>query len=247
METQRVTGNALCFRDVRRAYSFMELLGLESHTTRPVPNTNDADLWECPFFNAPLPLHIVALNPLFYRQEIIMGCVKPFIRGNILLFEPDINLASHQGYLMEGRFRRIRSVDDLEQHTAATIPAEKRAQLQAWFASVPLAQWVLQRISLPPELLRLINPHENVYVRQRPLPEEQPEKKRQRKILKEAEPCKEGEEACITCLEHRKSICFVPCGHQVMCDSCTQTLLDNYKVLCPICRDPVESVVRPIQ
>ena len=58
---------------------------------------------------------------------------------------------------------------------------------------------------------------------------------------------------CIICVENEKSAAFLACGHLCMCFDCandykirTQTELDQnmrYR-LCPICRTPIEGVVR---
>lgn len=71
-------------------------------------------------------------------------------------------------------------------------------------------------------------------------------------ILKPAEPLSSTATACSICMEHRASICFVPCGHQCICDDCVPALWDaaerrdeNWK--CPICRTELEGIVRPIQ
>lgn len=86
--------------------------------------------------------------------------------------------------------------------------------------------------------------------------EESPEKKKRRRsappswesILKEPEPIVPGQPVCITCPSHRASICFIPCGHQVMCDLCVRQMceLPGVRRACPYCRDAPDSILRPI-
>lgn len=69
-------------------------------------------------------------------------------------------------------------------------------------------------------------------------------------VLKEkSEPiAKEGDPVCKVCLEHRPSICFVPCGHQVACDECVRIMWTESKIhqVCIVCKTPVENITRPI-
>ena len=71
-------------------------------------------------------------------------------------------------------------------------------------------------------------------------------------VLKPAEPSLSKATTCSICMEYRASICFVPCGHQCICDNCVPPLWDaaerrdeNWK--CPVCRAEAEEIVRPIQ
>lgn len=65
-------------------------------------------------------------------------------------------------------------------------------------------------------------------------------------ILKEPEVSVNGV-TCVACKEHRPSICFLPCGHQSMCDRCTREMfsLPGVNRSCPVCRALVEEIIRP--
>lgn len=41
---------------------------------------------------------------------------------------------------------------------------------------------------------------------------------------------------CIICLDNKKIICPSDCGHLCMCATCTRTLLNEDKFMCPLCR-----------
>lgn len=86
-----------------------------------------------------------------------------------------------------------------------------------------------------------------------PFLEESPEKKRRVpptwiSVLKEPEPIASGAPSCITCHSYRASICFVDCGHQVMCDSCVRQMceLPGVRKTCPVCRCASECILRPV-
>jgi hypothetical protein len=57
-----------------------------------------------------------------------------------------------------------------------------------------------------------------------------------------------GEPVCTVCLENRVAICFVPCGHQTVCDRCVRAIWtqDTLARACPTCRGAVSGVVRPV-
>lgn len=67
-------------------------------------------------------------------------------------------------------------------------------------------------------------------------------------VLKEPEPIVAGMPSCITCHSHRASICFVDCGHQVMCDMCVRQMceLPGVRKTCPVCRCESECILRPV-
>lgn len=70
------------------------------------------------------------------------------------------------------------------------------------------------------------------------------------RILKRPDELQAGGHACIICMEWRASICFVPCGHQQMCDDCVSQWWhkqcgNNWS--CPMCRTPIDAIVRPVQ
>ncbi len=67
-------------------------------------------------------------------------------------------------------------------------------------------------------------------------------------ILKEPETAVTGGLYCITCIENRASIVFLPCGHMNMCDVCVKTMyeMENSQKKCPNCRQHVDEILRPI-
>lgn len=87
-----------------------------------------------------------------------------------------------------------------------------------------------------------------------PIQEESPEKRRRvtpaswLSVLKNPEPSSPGYPNCIYCESHRATICFVPCGHQVMCDSCVRQMceLPDVRKICPCCRGHPDEICRPI-
>lgn len=56
------------------------------------------------------------------------------------------------------------------------------------------------------------------------------------------------EAVCLTCTEKVATVCFVPCGHQVLCDDCVRTMWEMQGVArkCPVCTQEPESIVRPV-
>ncbi len=57
-----------------------------------------------------------------------------------------------------------------------------------------------------------------------------------------------GQPVCLVCPDKRASICFVDCGHQVLCDACVRTIWErtDLKHECPTCRSACTQVARPI-
>lgn len=58
-------------------------------------------------------------------------------------------------------------------------------------------------------------------------------------------------EQCTVCLEHKRCVLMVPCGHVPVCQQCTVELLGrpaaataSHQHQCPVCRAAVTSVVR---
>lgn len=57
-------------------------------------------------------------------------------------------------------------------------------------------------------------------------------------------------EQCAVCLEHKRCVLMVPCGHIPLCQQCTVELLGrpaaaaSHQNQCPVCRAAVTSVVR---
>lgn len=65
-------------------------------------------------------------------------------------------------------------------------------------------------------------------------------------VLKEPEPIVAGMPSCITCYSYRASICFVDCGHQVLCDVCVRRMCEIANKACPLCRCESECILRPM-
>lgn len=65
-------------------------------------------------------------------------------------------------------------------------------------------------------------------------------------VLKEPEPIVPGMPSCITCYSYRASICFVDCGHQVLCDVCVRRMCEIANKACPLCRCESECILRPV-
>lgn len=55
------------------------------------------------------------------------------------------------------------------------------------------------------------------------------------------------EDACCICMDRAKTIMFVPCQHQVVCDGCAATLMEMQESqrICPICRESIQDLFRP--
>ncbi len=47
--------------------------------------------------------------------------------------------------------------------------------------------------------------------------------------------------ACVVCLDNKKTSCAVPCGHLILCNSCSREA--DFET-CPICRAPCEKIIR---
>ena len=70
-------------------------------------------------------------------------------------------------------------------------------------------------------------------------------------VLKVDDSEEEGDGSCVCCVSKRASICFIECGHQVVCDGCAKELKSRAKgegenVVCPFCRAQVKGIVRPV-
>lgn len=76
----------------------------------------------------------------------------------------------------------------------------------------------------------------------RKLPQEWPS------ILKEARPAEDGDCVCLTCVDMAATICFVPCGHQALCDNCVKKMweMPGVQRKCPLCNAVPDSIVRPV-
>jgi len=54
------------------------------------------------------------------------------------------------------------------------------------------------------------------------------------------EKAKEEKDACCICLENLKKVTLLKCGHLCCCISCTISIFDNVKPICPICREEIK-------
>ena len=58
---------------------------------------------------------------------------------------------------------------------------------------------------------------------------------------------KEKKHLCIICLTNNQEIILSPCGHKCICENCYYKLKYKNQISeCPICRHPVESIVRKV-
>jgi hypothetical protein len=48
------------------------------------------------------------------------------------------------------------------------------------------------------------------------------------------------ENLCVICLDNKKNIVLVPCGHVCICDSCKEKNIKD----CPICRTKIENMIK---
>lgn len=63
-----------------------------------------------------------------------------------------------------------------------------------------------------------------------------------------AEKALPGQPVCVVCCSgNRASICFVRCGHQVVCEECAKQMRRHEMGRCPVCRAEISHIVRPIQ
>lgn len=67
-------------------------------------------------------------------------------------------------------------------------------------------------------------------------------------ILKQAQLAQSGDCVCLTCADMAATVCFVPCGHQVMCDDCVRKMwaMPGVDRKCPMCSQTPLSIVRPV-
>ncbi|VVB02184.1 unnamed protein product [Arabis nemorensis] len=49
---------------------------------------------------------------------------------------------------------------------------------------------------------------------------------------------------CLICLKDEVSVVFLPCAHQVVCASCSDSFMGGGKATCPCCRAPVQQRIR---
>eukprot|EP00270_Netrium_digitus_P000527 TRINITY_DN1057_c2_g1_i2.p1 TRINITY_DN1057_c2_g1~~TRINITY_DN1057_c2_g1_i2.p1 ORF type:complete len:110 (-),score=23.04 TRINITY_DN1057_c2_g1_i2:189-482(-) len=51
------------------------------------------------------------------------------------------------------------------------------------------------------------------------------------------------EEACAICMDKSKSAVLLDCGHRATCYDCGMELMKLSNATCPICRNPIRSVI----
>ncbi|EOA26668.1 hypothetical protein CARUB_v10022744mg [Capsella rubella] len=49
---------------------------------------------------------------------------------------------------------------------------------------------------------------------------------------------------CLICMKDEVSVVFLPCAHQVVCASCSDSFMGGSKATCPCCRAPVQQRIR---
>ena len=49
---------------------------------------------------------------------------------------------------------------------------------------------------------------------------------------------------CIICMTKRKFYAIMPCGHLLFCESCSKSVIQNVKALCPLCRGKINTISR---
>ena len=67
----------------------------------------------------------------------------------------------------------------------------------------------------------------------------------QQNVIEVLEVPKNDGESCIICLNKPKEMAFYPCGHQCLCEECSESFLEQARHrLCPICRDRYIDIIR---
>ena len=65
-------------------------------------------------------------------------------------------------------------------------------------------------------------------------------------LLSQAQQCmmeeRENRTRCVICLDAKRSVVLLPCGHQVLCVACAEKLKNDE---CPLCRQAITSKVVP--
>lgn len=49
---------------------------------------------------------------------------------------------------------------------------------------------------------------------------------------------------CLICMKDEVSVVFLPCAHQVVCTSCSDSFMGGGKATCPCCRVPIQQRIR---
>jgi hypothetical protein len=52
---------------------------------------------------------------------------------------------------------------------------------------------------------------------------------------------------CVVCFDNPRRVVFRPCSHFVVCESCAAALKQSNSNLCPLCKAPIEGIIRGIQ
>lgn len=53
-----------------------------------------------------------------------------------------------------------------------------------------------------------------------------------------------GEPSCIACMENKKKLSPVDCGHKVLCFGCAKKIYDSTEKKCPMCRANITKMIR---
>jgi hypothetical protein len=56
--------------------------------------------------------------------------------------------------------------------------------------------------------------------------------------------CKESDQACVVCYAEEANAVLLDCGHAVLCWSCAQLIAKKVRSQCPVCRLPIEQLLR---
>lgn len=82
-----------------------------------------------------------------------------------------------------------------------------------------------------------------------PLNAEWSAKLEQQQTIKPKEKDEEEQSLCVVCLTNDPCIMLTPCSHQCVCDICVKELLerDDQKKQCPVCREKIENIFKPIK
>lgn len=51
-----------------------------------------------------------------------------------------------------------------------------------------------------------------------------------------------GDPECVVCLNNKKKVVCIPCGHAALCKSCSFKIVSSNKKSCPICRCDIEQI-----
>ena len=54
----------------------------------------------------------------------------------------------------------------------------------------------------------------------------------------------EDNQLCVICSTNKIDTVFYPCGHKSACYECSLIIKKNYKMECPMCRQPIKDLIR---